>query len=101
MKNNLAIEPQHLKILQKILQILPPDAQVWVFGSRITSPRPYSDLDLLIDLNGQALPTQLRLDLQEKFSESDLPYKVDIVDWNAIDSTFKQVIADKKILLKY
>lgn len=99
MENKLAIEPRHLKIVREILQILPPDSKVWVFGSRLASPRPYSDLDLLIDLNGSLISTELRLDLQEKFSESDLPYKVDIVDWNSIDAAFKQAISDKRVVL--
>ncbi|MFA6038226.1 MAG: nucleotidyltransferase domain-containing protein [Legionellales bacterium] len=79
-----------LIILQILKRHLPVSAQVWVFGSRAKSnAKPYSDLDLAIDLNGETLSLQLLANLAFDFEESDLPYKVDIVDWNAIDTTFQ------------
>jgi type I restriction enzyme S subunit len=37
--------------------------------------------------------------LSEAFSESDLPYKVDIVDWHAVDERFRRIImADREEL---
>ena len=37
--------------------------------------------------------------LAEAFRESDLPYKVDILDWQSIDDRFRQVIAAESVRL--
>jgi len=71
---------------------LPHDAKVWVFGSRATGrARRYSDLDLAIDA-GRPVTLDELAQLAEAFRESDLPYKVDIVDWQSIDDRFRQII---------
>ncbi|HEY1258356.1 MAG TPA: nucleotidyltransferase domain-containing protein [Stellaceae bacterium] len=65
---------------------LPPESTVWVFGSRaIGRARRYSDLDLAIDA-GRPLTLDETAILRDAFSDSDLSYKVDIIDWQAIDS---------------
>ena len=65
---------------------LPHDAEAWVFGSRATGrARRYSDLDLAIDA-GRPLTLDELARLAEAFRESDLPYRVDIVDWRSIRS---------------
>ena len=94
MKKSIDMLPEHQAILSKILKsYLPPAAVVRLFGSRVSGrSKKYSDVDLAIDLLGQPLPMALTADLKEAFSESDLPYKVDIVDWNAIDDFFREVI---------
>jgi predicted nucleotidyltransferase len=72
---------------------LPPCATVWVFGSRATGgARRYSDLDLAIDA-GRPLTLDEIACLDEAFSNSDLPYKVDLVDWQSIDPRFRNAIA--------
>jgi uncharacterized protein len=86
-------------VLELLAELLPPSAQVWVFGSRATGrARRYSDLDLLIDV-GRPLSLDEAALLREGFEESDLPYRVDIVDWHAIGDRFRRLIAAQRILL--
>lgn len=87
----LDIRPEDkIIILQILKRHLPKSTQVWVFGSRAkNNAKPFSDLDLAIDLNGETLSLQLLANLAFDFEESDLPYKVDIVDWNSISLAFK------------
>jgi type I restriction enzyme S subunit len=96
----LDISEAHLRIVQDILRAhLPEGAQVWVFGSRASGrARVYSDLDLAIDA-GRRLTLDERAVLAEAFSESDLPYRVDIVDWQAIDGHFGRMIAAEWVTL--
>lgn len=71
---------------------LPQGSAMWVFGSRATGrARPFSDLDLAIDA-GRRLTLDEIATLVEEFTESDLPYKVDIVDWRGVDRRFRQMI---------
>ena len=76
---------------------LPPAAKVWVFGSRATGrARRYSDLDLAIDA-GRPLTLDETASLADAFSESDLSYRVDVVDWHAVDDRFRQIIAQERV----
>lgn len=86
-------------VLQILRANLPPAVEVWVFGSRATGrARRYSDLDLAIDA-GRPLTLDEAAKLAETFDESDLPYRVDIVDWRAIDDRFRQIIARECVKL--
>ena len=78
---------------------LPSGGKVWVFGSRATGrARRYSDLDLAIDA-GRPLSLDEAALLREAFDESDLPYRVDIVDWHTIDDRFRRLIAAERVPL--
>lgn len=78
---------------------LPAGATAWVFGSRATGrARRHSDLDLAIDA-GRPLTLDETARLTEEFRESDLPYRVDLVDWQAVDDRFRQTIAAERARL--
>jgi predicted nucleotidyltransferase len=97
------IKPHHLDIIQSILSThLPKTASVWLFGSRaIGNAKPYSDIDLAIDLNGEGLSLSLQSTLEHAFENSDLPYKTDIVDFNTISKEFKSIIDSTKIKIDF
>ncbi len=96
---DLSAEHRQL-VLELLARSLPPSARVWIFGSRATGrARRYSDLDLLIDA-GRPLTLDEAAVLREAFEESDLPYRVDSVDWHAIGPRFRRLIAaDRQPLL--
>lgn len=101
LKNTLIhIQPAHLSIVKEILRKhLPTGATVWIFGSRAGGRiKKFSDLDLVIDAE-KPLSSKIFADLEYDFEESDLPYKVDIVDWNSISDSFKECIKENRILL--
>ncbi len=78
---------------------LPPATKVWVFGSRATGrARQFSDLDLVIDC-GRPLTLEESARLADAFSDSDLPYKVDIVDWHGIGDRFRAAVAGERVPL--
>jgi hypothetical protein len=58
----------------------------WV--SRNGQGEKYSDLELCIKAN-QALGLDVMSAMAEDFSESDLPWKVDMVDWFSVSDAFK------------
>jgi predicted nucleotidyltransferase len=90
----------HRRLVLNILAAnLPKGAKVWVFGSRATGrARPYSDLDLAIDA-GRRLTLDEIARLGEAFSDSDLPYKVDLVDWEDIDDRWRPMIVAERVPL--
>lgn len=103
MKSYPDVSLKHLRIIKKVLQNhLPINSKVWVFGSRAQkAKKKYSDLDLAIDLNSNPLSVELLTNLNYDFDESDLPYKVDIVDWNTTDPSFQRIIRLNRIELNW
>ena len=77
-----------------------PFCTVWAFGSRVTgNAKPMSDLDLV--LIGAPAETELSVSvLQDMFSESSLPIKVDVVDWNRTEDGFRKIIEEQKVVLQ-
>ncbi|HEY8874859.1 MAG TPA: hypothetical protein VIM52_17655 [Stellaceae bacterium] len=48
---------------------------------------------------GRPLTLDEAASLADEFSESDLSYRVDVVDWRAIDDRFRQIIARERVPL--
>ncbi|NQU56551.1 MAG: restriction endonuclease subunit S [Rhodospirillales bacterium] len=89
--------PDHLEIVQAILRRHVPERKVWAFGSRVTwTAKTYSDLDLVI-LGDEPLDLGVLASLKEEFSESDLPWKVDVVDWASASESFREIIRKNKV----
>jgi type I restriction enzyme S subunit len=94
------IGPGEWEIVRGILQRHLPDREVWAFGSRAkVSAKPFSDLDLAV-LGSEPLPLAVRAELADDFSESDLPFKVDIVDWATTSDRFRKVIEAERVVVQ-
>jgi predicted nucleotidyltransferase len=93
------LSDQALSLIKFILSTYVPNYPIWLFGSRTTpNIKPYSDVDLAI-ISNTPLPTKTLAELEMAFAQSDLPYKVDLVEWSALDETFKSIIqANHEIL---
>jgi predicted nucleotidyltransferase len=96
---SLDLRPDHLAIVRTILAQQVPKHTAWAFGSRVKgSARPFSDLD--IGLEGtQALGFEQKANLKLAFSESNLPFAVDVVELATCSSAFAQAIANERALL--
>jgi len=87
-------------IVQGILQKHVPQFAVWAFGSRAHwTAKPYSDLDLVV-ITRQPLPLQTSANLSDDFAESDLPWKVDVVDWASTRESFRKIILRDKVVVQ-
>ena len=94
MTATIDMSQEHSAIVRAVLcRHLPPGARAFAFGSRAQGGAPpFSDLDLAIECD-RPLGLDLIGQIAEAFSESDLPYKVDIVDLSALDPGFRTRIA--------
>jgi len=96
----LDLRTDHLKIAQDILQKFVPERAVWAFGSRAKwTAKEYSDLDLCIVGKTPLSFRTLGL-LQEAFEDSDLPYKVDVVDWATTSDSFRKIIEQDMVVVQ-
>ena len=87
-------------MVQSILKTRIPELAVWAFGSRVTGGAgPVSDLDLVV-ISDEALSFETMAGLRNDFSESNIPYKVDVIDWSLIDPSFQAVIRQQHLVLQ-
>lgn len=94
------LAPHHLATVRDILAQHVPDYEVRAFGSRAKwEGQDHSDLDLAIvredDENGSAIEC-----LKEAFEDSDLPIRVDILDWHAITEDFREAIESDCVVVQ-
>ncbi|MGB4497522.1 MAG: nucleotidyltransferase domain-containing protein [Methylococcaceae bacterium] len=94
------LNPQDWNEVCRILQIHAPNYPVWAFGSRVKrKAKAYSDLDLAI-ITQQPLSLSEMAILKEAFDDSNLPIRVDIVDWAATSPAFQKIIKQDKVLIQ-
>ncbi|MBI5503433.1 MAG: nucleotidyltransferase domain-containing protein [Deltaproteobacteria bacterium] len=99
-EQQLNVRPDHLALVREILRKHVPHHEVWAFGSRTrAAAKPYSDLDLAV-LSDQPLDFAVSGAMAEDFSDSDLPWKVDIVDWATTSEAFRRIIERDKVVVQ-
>ena len=97
---SLDLNPRDWEIVRNILARHVPQYEVWAFGSRAKgTAREYSDLDLAI-ITDQPLGLSLSAAISDDFAESDLPIKVDVVDWATTSETFQRIIEKEKLIVQ-
>ena len=89
------LNPKHFEIVQHILAKHVHGSEVRAFGSRVKwTAKDYSDLDLAV-VGSKPLTLRQGRQLAEAFEESDLPIRVDVLDWHTISEEFKRIIAEE------
>ena len=89
------LNPKHFETVQHILAKHVPGCEVRAFGSRVKwTAKDYSDLDLAV-VGNEPLSLRQRGQLVDAFEESNLPIRVDILDWHRIPEEFKKIIAEE------
>jgi len=96
----LDVRPEHLAMVQDILRRHVPDREVWAFGSRVTGKaRGTSDLDLCV-IGEIPLSYETSARLRYDFSESDIPYTVDVIDWATTSESFRKIIEQDTVVVQ-
>lgn len=94
------LNPKYLKTVQYILAEHVPEYEIRAFGSRVKwTSNDYSDLDIAVVGSKPLTPRQKRI-LTDAFDESNLPIRVDIVDWQTAPERFRQVILEKYVTIQ-
>ena len=93
----IQIEARYWEIVSTLLKRHVPKCEAWVFGSRAEGrARPYSDLDLVIVGDGE-VPFATMAALADDLEHSDLPFKVDVLDWAVLTPAFREAIEAGKV----
>ena len=96
----VALTPTQAQAVRAIVDRVVPGADVHVFGSRTTGrARPFSDLDLLFVQPPQLTWLQ-RADLRDLFEASELPFRVDVVEAEALAGGMAERVNSESVSLR-
>ena len=91
--------PADLETVRRILREHAPELEVRAFGSRVSwTARETSDLDLALMTN-EPLDAARMAVLRSAFTDSRLPFRVDVVDWAGVSDSFRKVIESEYVTL--
>lgn len=86
------VHPEVKKFVIRQIKSLVPEAQIKAFGSRINgTARKYSDLDICLHAS-KPIDFKVLAALEERFTESDIPYLVETVDYHLVSAEFQAII---------
>ena len=93
------VSPTKLETVREILGQHVPELEVRAFGSRVGwTARETSDLDLAL-MTDAPLDIGQMVALKAAFTKSNLPFRVDIVDWASTSESFRKVIESNQVVL--
>ena len=96
---SIDIHPADLETVQRILHEHVPALDVRAFGSRVAwRARETSDLDLAL-MTDEPLTVARMADLRAAFTNADLPFRVDIVDWANTSESFRRIVETEYVAL--
>ena len=99
LSGQIAVSSEQLKYLLDEIQRYLPDATVWAFGSRVKGTHhPMSDLDLAVHCDKETAQKELPR-LNERLIESDLPFKVQILDFDRLPEHMQENISADYVVI--
>ena len=97
------LRDEDLKLLEELLfkPLREQHSKIWIFGSRARGDhKPFSDIDILYQLPEKHILSLSDLsDIKEKLEQSNLPYKVDIVNIEDLAESYREGIIKNKVLI--
>ena len=87
------------EVKKLVLSVLAPyPVQVYLFGSYARGDyRISSDVDIAV-AGAEALPAGMLAELRDSLEESNLPYRVDLIDLNDAGESFRSRVLEEGIL---
>jgi predicted nucleotidyltransferase len=100
--DRLDLRPGHLAMVRALLEEYLPKAEVLAFGSRVQGTgHEASDLDLVVRRPDAVLEVTTNLAaLREALIESNVPIRVDLLDWADIPPAFHREIERAYVVLQ-
>lgn len=89
----LCLETEQLETVQRILSLHFEGLEVWAYGSRVTGVdlTPETELELVV-ITEKPLSFEDMTAIEKAFAESNLPFRVDIIDWVKLPESIQKQI---------
>jgi predicted nucleotidyltransferase len=92
----IGLSDEQLRIVKEILKKYP--YTFYAYGSRVKgTQRPTSDLDICFM---DQIPLSVQSHIEEDFEESDLPFQVEVSDFNLMKKEFQDLIRKDLLLIQ-
>jgi predicted nucleotidyltransferase len=96
----LDVSETNLAIVRGILRRYLPAVEVRAFGSRVQgTAKRFSDLDLVV-VSDSGLPARLSALIADAFAESELPFRVDLLDANVVAPGFRESALASSVIVQ-
>lgn len=97
----ILLEPSQLETIQHILKVHFDGLQVLAYGSRVSGVNitPESDLDIAV-VSEKPISFEEMVSVEKAFSDSNLPFRVDIVDWAKLPESLQKTIKKECIAIQ-
>lgn len=83
------------RLKKHLSSFLKPTTKVFLFGSCLDKGNGFADVD--VGLLGKGFDDKKITLIREELENSTFPYKIDIVNFNDVNSSFANEVFDKKI----
>ena len=97
----ISLPIKYKKQIIRLFERHAPDVEVWAYGSRVSGDcHSASDLDLVLrneSLN--KIPVEKLSEIKTAFTESNIPFLVDLRDWARLPDSFKKEIKSAYVVL--
>lgn len=97
----MSLDDKTKKILKMVIfkYLNSNEVKVFVFGSRATNTNvKFSDIDLGL-ISAKKIGYNTVLKIEEELENSNIPYRVDVVDFSKVSDKFKEVASKKVVYL--
>lgn len=95
----LDLTQRQLDAVQSIMHRRLPGREVRAFGSRASgTAKPHSDLDLVI-MGDDPLPVLALAELRDDLDDSDLPFRVDVLEWRDLPAAWRSEIVARSVAI--
>lgn len=89
------VKIKYKNVIRNVLaKHLPKGARAFVFGSSLRSDD-FADID--VGVKGGRLNDMRIMEAGEELEESNIPYKVDLVNFNKVDKKFEEAVFKDKV----
>ena len=97
---NHGIDEESKRKIIAVVSALFPSAEIYLFGSRARGTHSqWSDIDIALKEN-EKISRYAIAEAVSMLEASNMPYKIDIVDFNSVTSDMRESIEDERILWK-
>jgi len=97
---NTGIDKQTKQKIIALISALIPNAKIYLFGSRARGTHASrSDIDIALDAGQELKPVAVG-EVIDVLAGTDIPYKIEVVDFHSVSEEMKKSIIDEGILWK-
>mgnify|MGYP003288185223 FL=1 len=97
----ISIDSNHLETVKRILDLHFNGLEVLAYGSRVSGVNltPDADLDIVV-VSEKPISLEDMISVEKAFAETELPFRVDIVDWAKLPESLQKAIKKEHAVIQ-